>query len=70
MNTFYAVPGSMWPGAIWPGDAALLPPVPVAPAAVFTYGEPYFEWETGTPYFGWETGNPHFEWATGDPRLS
>jgi hypothetical protein len=33
------------------GHLLWTPPVPQAPAVVFTYGEPYFEWEYGTPHF-------------------
>lgn len=54
---FYAIPGSMFPGAIWPAGTPA--PVPVLPAAIFTPGTPYFQWETGTPYFEWAAGTPY-----------
>jgi hypothetical protein len=51
MSAFSAVPGAMMPGAIWPGDV-LQAEAPAEPAAIFTYGIPYFRWSYGTPYAG------------------
>ena len=47
------------------------PRVPVPrPGLAFTFGSPYWQWETEEPYFQWEAGTAGFQWATEEPYLS